>query len=111
MKKLLLTFAAFGLAVPGALFADSYSVFRVCEDQHVLRTSDGIEAGTARCDAAAGCASAGCVQHAAAAAGCASAGISRDAAASPGRQHPTCGAFDKAAGIFRPRAIPRSQAG
>ena len=45
MKKLILTFAAFALTAPAAIFADSYSVFRICEDQHVLRTSDGAEAG------------------------------------------------------------------
>ena len=45
MKKLLLTFASLALTAPAALLADSYSVFRICEDQHVLRTSDGAEAG------------------------------------------------------------------
>src|SRR5215207_10645298 len=44
MKRILLTsIAAAGLAAP-TLLAD-YTVFRVCEDQHVLRTSDGAEAG------------------------------------------------------------------
>jgi len=45
MKKLLLTIAAIGFIAPVALFADNYLVFRVCEDQHILRTSDGAEAG------------------------------------------------------------------
>ena len=45
MKKLLLTLAAIGFIAPVALFADNYLVFRVCEDQHILRTSDGAEAG------------------------------------------------------------------
>src|SRR4051794_33948698 len=45
MKRILLTtLAAAGLAVP-SLLADQYSVFRVCEDKHVLHTSDGADAG------------------------------------------------------------------
>ena len=44
MKRILLTsIAAAGLAAP-TLLAD-YTVFRVCEDQHVIKTSDGAEAG------------------------------------------------------------------
>lgn len=39
------TIAAAALAIPAALSAADYTVFRVCEDQHVLRTSDGAEAG------------------------------------------------------------------
>src|SRR5215210_5342404 len=45
MKRILLsTIAAATLVIPSAFAAD-YTVFRVCEDQHVLRTSDGAEAG------------------------------------------------------------------
>lgn len=45
MKKILLsTIATASLIIPCAL-AEDLTVFRVCEDQHVLRTSDGEEAG------------------------------------------------------------------
>jgi len=38
--------ALFALALPNFARAESdYSVFRVCEDQHIIRTSDGAEAG------------------------------------------------------------------
>src|SRR5436190_3559249 len=33
------------LVLAPAAFALDYTVFRVCEDQHVIRTSDGAEAG------------------------------------------------------------------
>jgi len=42
MKTILSILAA---AITPAAFAADYSVFRVCEDQHVIRTSDGAEAG------------------------------------------------------------------
>src|SRR4051794_39959435 len=46
MKNILLTtLAAAALVLPTAALADSYSVFKVCEDKHVIRTSDGQEAG------------------------------------------------------------------
>src|SRR3954463_8831552 len=44
MKKLILSLAA-AAATLGVASAAEYSVFRVCEDQHVLRTSDGADAG------------------------------------------------------------------
>ena len=49
MKKPIIhiSFAALALAGLGftAVAADSYSVFRICEDQHILKTSDGADAG------------------------------------------------------------------
>ena len=44
MKKILATIIAAACA-PLAYSATEYSVFRVCEDQHVIKTSDGAEAG------------------------------------------------------------------
>jgi hypothetical protein len=44
MMKAFLTIAAVATFALGAQ-AVEYSVFRVCEDQHVIRTSDGAEAG------------------------------------------------------------------
>jgi len=41
----MISLVAAALCGSPAVFAESYSVFRVCEDQHVLRTSDGAEAG------------------------------------------------------------------
>jgi hypothetical protein len=43
MKRIILTIL--GAAIAPAVFAAEYTVFRVCEDKHVLRTSDGAEAG------------------------------------------------------------------
>jgi len=43
MKRIALIIMVISLA--GPLRAASYSVFRVCQDQHVIRTSDGAEAG------------------------------------------------------------------
>lgn len=43
MKPLLTTIAITAFAA--AAFSADYSVFKVCEDQHVIRTSDGAEAG------------------------------------------------------------------
>jgi hypothetical protein len=44
MKKLIVNFLVGACAIPSA-FSAEYSVFRVCEDQHVIRTADGAEAG------------------------------------------------------------------
>jgi hypothetical protein len=43
MKRILIATIVMGLTA--TLHADSYSVFRVCQDQHVIHTSDGAEAG------------------------------------------------------------------
>jgi hypothetical protein len=43
MKRTILTILC--AVVAPAAFAAEYSVFRVCEDRHVLRTSDGADAG------------------------------------------------------------------
>lgn len=43
MKRIILTIL--GAAVAPAMFAAELSVFRVCEDKRVLRTSDGADAG------------------------------------------------------------------
>jgi PRC-barrel domain len=43
MKRIILTIL--GAAIAPTVFAAEYTVFRVCEDKHVLRTSDGAEAG------------------------------------------------------------------
>jgi sporulation protein YlmC with PRC-barrel domain len=45
MKKQIIAIAAIAVLSSASVFADSYSVFRVCEDKHVIRTSDGEEAG------------------------------------------------------------------
>lgn len=43
MKRII--FAILSAAIAPAVFSAEYSVFRVCEDKHVLRTSDGADAG------------------------------------------------------------------
>src|SRR4051812_8345245 len=44
MKQILLTLA-FMAGGASLACAEDYTVFRVCEDQHVLRTADGADAG------------------------------------------------------------------
>jgi len=45
INKFTLAAAALAGLSYSAVAADSYSVFHVCEDQHILRTSDGADAG------------------------------------------------------------------
>lgn len=47
MKRTLILLVALGLAVPWCARAQqsTYSVFRVCQDQRVIHTSDGAEVG------------------------------------------------------------------
>src|SRR4051794_12811870 len=45
-RTLITTIASVALAIPSIALAETnYSVFKVCEDKHVIRTSDGQEAG------------------------------------------------------------------
>src|SRR3954447_9127457 len=45
-RTLITTIASAALALPSLALAETnYSVFKVCEDKHVIRTSDGQEAG------------------------------------------------------------------
>jgi hypothetical protein len=45
MKNILLSIAAASVIAASSASAAELTVFRICEDQHVLRTSDGAEAG------------------------------------------------------------------
>jgi len=45
MKRILSLIAVAGTFVPCVFAADQYTVFKVCEDKHVIKTSDGAEAG------------------------------------------------------------------
>jgi hypothetical protein len=45
MKRILSLLAAAGTLIPMTYGADQYSVFKICEDKHVIHTSDGADAG------------------------------------------------------------------